>query len=158
MRRKIFFALLAVTLAAIAANTTAQQPNPPKASVGASPSGMNDAADPQAIVVGASQAGQQINLKRGASLLVRLQANPSTGYSWSVIGDPAPLSFVSSKNETAQQNQPRTGAPGMQVLRFKANVPGTVELTLGYRRPWEKETAPAKTFKIHVTIGDTPAQ
>jgi inhibitor of cysteine peptidase len=157
MRRQIFYALVAVTLAVIAANAAAQQSYPPTAPATTTASDKKHGAVPQ-MIVESKDNGRQITLKPGAFLLVRLEANPSTGYSWTVIGDPAPLSFVSSKNETAQQNQQRPGAPGMQVLRFKASSAGTVDLKIGYRRPWEKEVAPAKTFQIHVTVAEAPSQ
>ena len=100
----------------------------------------------------ATDDGRRLTIPRGRILIVRLEANPSTGYSWSVVGEPAPLMFVSSEYESDPQIQPRPGGSQIQVLRFKSDLVGTGELKLGYRRPWEKNVAPAKTFEIHVTV------
>jgi inhibitor of cysteine peptidase len=136
----------------------AQQPDTSKSAPPAAASEKAQKAEPQTIAVEATDDGKQLTLKRGAILLVRLEANPSTGYSWAVIGDPAPLVFVSSEYEPAKPNQQLAGAPEMQVMRFTANLAGSVELKLGYRRPWKKGVAPAKTFHVAVTVPEGPLQ
>jgi len=44
------------------------------------------------------------------------------------------------------------GAPGFEVLSFKAGAKGNAVIELEYRRPWEKDTPPDKTHKVVVTI------
>jgi inhibitor of cysteine peptidase len=110
------------------------------------------------VSLGPADSGRQITIPMGRIVLVRLDANPSTGYSWSVIGNPAPLVFVSSEYEAGKQKQQPPGSPEMQVLRLKSDRAGTGDLKLGYRRPWEKDVAPAKTFQIHVTVPEGPKQ
>ena len=44
------------------------------------------------------------------------------------------------------------GAPTVQTLFFKAKSIGKVALELKYTRPWEKDTAPVKIYKITVNI------
>jgi inhibitor of cysteine peptidase len=114
---------------------------------------------PQTVSLEAPDDGKQITLTKGTLLVVRLETNPSTGCAWGVIGDPAPLVLVSAEYGSAQgDQQKKVGAPDMQVLRFKANHAGRTELTLGYRRPWKKGVAPAKTFHITVTVPEAPLQ
>lgn len=96
--------------------------------------------------------GREIDLAKDAMLLVQLPSNPSTGYSWSVKGDPSPLKVVKSDYKQPNQSSQKPGAPGTQVLQIKASGPGTATLNLEYRRPWEKDVPPAKVFSIKATI------
>ena len=92
--------------------------------------------------------GRDVELPQGSTLLVKLNSNPSTGYSWSVKGDPSPLKL--QKKSFRQPKQQKPGAPGMQEFRFTSASAGMVMLTLEYRRPWEHEAAAARTFQVHV--------
>lgn len=38
------------------------------------------------------------------------------------------------------------------ALTFRALAPGRTELRLAYRRPWEKDAPPGKTFRVEVVI------
>jgi inhibitor of cysteine peptidase len=70
---------------------------------------------------------------------------------------------VIAKNDTAQlapQGKP-TVVPGKkgvvggkttQVFAFKAAAAGTSNLELHYKRPFEKDKEPAKTFKVTVEV------
>ena len=47
---------------------------------------------------------------------------------------------------------PMVGVPGREVFRFKAISAGQETLELLYRRSWETDVEPAKTFSIDVTV------
>ncbi|MFM8502051.1 MAG: protease inhibitor I42 family protein [Fluviibacter sp.] len=89
-------------------------------------------------------------------LVVRLPANPSTGYVWSyaVAGDDV-LRLETVSGESAGANG-MVGAPGEQVWSFRAQGSGLAVLTYFYARPWEKNTPPAKIFTLKVQVA--PAQ
>lgn len=101
--------------------------------------------------LGAEDDGKEIALQQGQTLTIRLEANPTTGYSWE---------FVESEEAILQQvgepeYEPESdllGAPGMQTLRFQAVQPGQMELKLVYRRPWEEGVEPLETFTVLVTV------
>jgi inhibitor of cysteine peptidase len=95
--------------------------------------------------------GKTIDLAKGGTLVVELSSNPSTGYSWALTGDPAPLKLVSSDYKQTDQAG-KMGAPGVQQFRLEATAPGSSALKLVYRRPWEKSVAPARTFALHVKV------
>jgi predicted secreted protein len=44
------------------------------------------------------------------------------------------------------------GAPQMSVFQFSAASAGLANLTLVYRRSWEYNTTPAKTFSVRVNV------
>jgi inhibitor of cysteine peptidase len=95
--------------------------------------------------------GKTVELAQGGTLVVELPSNPSTGYSWAVKGDPAPLKLASS--DYKQPDQPgKAGVPGVQRFQLQAAITGTSTLKLVYRRPWEKNVAPAKTFILTVNV------
>ena len=96
--------------------------------------------------------GKDIDLTTGEALMVKLPSNPSTGYSWSVVGDPAPLMLEKSSHVKSPKSSGAVGAPRMTVLRFSAGAAGMSTLTLVYRRPWEYNVAPAKTFSVRVNV------
>lgn len=95
----------------------------------------------------------EIRLRTGETLTVRLESNPTTGYSWQVMefdnsvlrqdGDPE---YKPSPGSDGQ-----VGAGGEETLRFKALGPGKTRLTLGYMRPWE-DLPPIETFTIQVIV------
>lgn len=95
--------------------------------------------------------GKTISVHAGQVVEVSLPSNPTTGYQWAVRGDPAPLVLVKS-DFVAAQSDGRMGAGGTQKLRFKAAAAGTSEIVLDYKRPWEKDTPPAKTFTVKIEV------
>ena len=93
-----------------------------------------------------------VDLTTGQTLIVRLPSNPSTGYAWVVNGDPAPLKLTKSISVRSQGTSGMVGAPRTAVLEFSAASSGVTTLTLLYRRSWEYNVAPAKTFTVTVSV------
>jgi inhibitor of cysteine peptidase len=107
---------------------------------------------PSVVTISDQDNGKDIDLPQGATLLVKLTSNPSTGYSWAVKGDPSPLKLEKTSTKKGKQSSKKVGAPGVQELRFVANSAGMASLTLEYRRPWEYTASPAKTFSVRVNV------
>jgi len=103
-----------------------------------------------------SDSGGTASLIPYQPLVVRLPANPSTGYVWSyaVAGDDV-LRLETVDGESAGKNG-MVGAPGEQVWSFRAQGAGRAVLTYVYARPWEKNTLTAKIFTLKVEV--MPAQ
>jgi len=111
------------------------------------------AANPgQAITITEQDSGKTISMATGQTLFVGLASNPSTGYQWMLQGTPAPLELAKSDfaGDPQQSNVP--GAGGTQQLQLTAKAAGTVVLTLEYRRPWEKDVPPARTYAVTVVV------
>jgi inhibitor of cysteine peptidase len=104
------------------------------------------------IVVSESDADKPIQLILGQTLQVRLASNPTTGYSWSVQQRPDQLELVQSAYAADPQGRNMPGAGGHQTIEFVARSAGNGELKLEYRRPWEKNVAPARTFTASVVV------
>ena len=98
--------------------------------------------------------GKQISLKVGRPLLVRLESNPPTGYTWAVAGgDGTVLKQQGDPTyEQANTSQQVVGGGGWQTFRFTSQKAGATILKLVYRRSWEKGVAPVKAFTVQVTV------
>jgi len=108
-------------------------------------------APPSEVRLGDADNGRQVELKMGQQLVVSLEGNPSTGYTWEVTEVDAKVLRQSGEPEfQPQSNLP--GAPALITLRFQTVGAGTTDLKLAYRRPWEKNTPPAQTFAVRVSV------
>lgn len=108
--------------------------------------------------------GRTVTVTKGQNILVKLSANPSTGYQWVVaatnrtFGYPASDRFVAS---AAAAPAGAVGSGGVQRLVWKTSsvldMVGTHSVRLEYKRPWENNVAPAKTFSFTVNIVEPAA-
>ncbi len=84
-------------------------------------------------------------------ILIALESNPTTGYSWEASYDETMLELVEETYELgAYAEQGVVGAGGTELFRFKALVSGEVEITMVYKRAWEEEGIDQKIFTIDV--------
>jgi inhibitor of cysteine peptidase len=118
---------------------------------GCGPAREADAAARGEITLGAQDNGSAVELAVGQALVIRLESNPTTGYSWQVAEiDGAVLKQVGEAAFEAQSDL--LGAPGAETLRFEASGSGQATLKLVYHRPWEKDVEPLETFTVAVTV------
>ncbi len=96
--------------------------------------------------------GREMQLKKAQTLVVTLEGNPTTGYSWEVA---EPLDEQVLRQVGEPEFKPESdlvGAGGVQILRFEAVNAGQTTLKLVYRRPWEKDVEPLETYSIEVVV------
>ena len=96
--------------------------------------------------------GKDIDLPSNETLIVKLGSNPSTGYNWAVLGDPAPLQLQKTSYRKNPKSSQAVGVPGVQIFQFSASSAGIANLSLGYRRSWEYNVPPAKSFSVRVNV------
>jgi len=96
--------------------------------------------------------GNDIDLGSNEALIVKLTSNPSTGYQWTVVGDPSPLKLQKATYRKNAKSSQAIGAPGVQVFQFGASSAGIANLNFAYRRSWEYNLPPAKTFSVRVNV------
>ena len=101
------------------------------------------------IAIAAPDAGKTVALAVGQKLRVTLEAQPGTGFRWQPAAASTPLLSFSG---TTLGRASIPGAPETQTLVFVARAPGAGKLTLVYRRAWEKNTPPAKTYSVMAKI------
>jgi inhibitor of cysteine peptidase len=96
--------------------------------------------------------GKTIEVKAGGEIVVELEGNPSTGYTWETKD--LDVSLLQQIGETAfkSSNPGLIGSGGTLTLIFKALKAGKATLTLIYHRPWETKVAPQSTFIVTLAV------
>jgi inhibitor of cysteine peptidase len=79
----------------------------------------------------------------GGVLDVRLQENPTTGYSWTVEA----ADGLERVGDSFEAGGAALGAAGVRVFRFRAARPGSLELRLKHWREWEGEASVTDRFE-----------
>lgn len=100
--------------------------------------------------------GGTIRVLPGETIRVKLRSNPSTGFSWALgpLEEGVFETSGESEFEADSHREGEVGYGGCEIWKFKAERSGETELSLVYARPWEDEGPAARTFKLHVVIGD----
>ena len=101
-----------------------------------------------------ADAGDAIRTKPGETFTVALDANPSTGYGWALDGkeDATVVKKLSDEYVSRPHPQGMVGVGGTERWKFQAVKPGKTVLHFTYRRPFEKEAAPARERTVQVMI------
>jgi inhibitor of cysteine peptidase len=98
-------------------------------------------------------ADAKVELAKGDKLMVKLEANPTTGFTWVIASkEDDKLLKSAGKPDYVAPEKKALGAGGTQVFTFTAEGPGMIDVELQYKRTFEKDKAPAKTFKFKVTV------
>lgn len=100
---------------------------------------------------GADADGTTVSLKKGEALRVSLPENPSTGYSWDLTLSDG-LYLVSDRYVADDTGIRRVGAGGIHTWDIRATGIGSQQINAVYRRPWEANVAPEKTFTLNVRV------
>lgn len=79
--------------------------------------------------------GTTVQETLGEEFNVRLEENPTTGYSWNMTSTDG-LDLVSDQYIPSQTSGPMAGAGGVHSFFYKAVKPGDQGLHGEYRRPW----------------------
>jgi len=110
------------------------------------------AGDEKVTKVNEKNDGDKIKLTKGATLEIRLKSNRTTGFSWSIAKSDKEIIKQMGDVKYERPAKGAIGAGGTDVITFTAEKAGTSEVELAYKRPFEKDTPPAKTFKLTVTV------
>jgi len=110
------------------------------------------APSPADVTLTNSDDGKAIGLEAGQMLAVRLDSNPSTGYSWQVGQVDEAVLKQQGEPQFIQPADAPPGAGGAQVFRFTASAAGQTTLVLVYKRPSDPNVAPVQTFTVQVKV------
>ena len=107
---------------------------------------------PEQVNLTASNNGEKITLFAGQELVIQLDGNPSTGYTWDAK-DLDTTMFNQVGDATFSSSNPNlVGSGGTLTLFFRVLKTGTATLTLVYHRPWETDVKPLDTFSITAMV------
>lgn len=142
LRRRARAALLVVTLLAVAALLVGCSSDDDKGGNGGG--GNSDSTS-----TFTPKNGETIEVTANKPFEVRLESNPTTGYSWTVASIDGTVKFVESVYE--QPKGDAAGAPGEQVLTFNAGPAGKSTVNLAYERPFAPDE-PGKKLEFEVDV------
>jgi len=104
------------------------------------------------VVLAERDNGSDVDLSPNTPLIVKLTSNPSAGYAWVVVGEPSPLKLQKASFRKGKSKNGAVGVPGTAVFQLNASTAGMATLTLVYRRSWEYNLPPMKTFSVRVNV------
>jgi inhibitor of cysteine peptidase len=136
---------------AVAPVTPAVPTSAPSASVSAAPPSGG-----KTVKIGEADGGKTIDAHVGDTVALTLETNPSTGYDWQV--DSVDKTLGQPKIERPEGPAKAVGAATTMTFSWSLasksplDLAGDHEVVLGYRRPWEKDDPPEKTFKFKLRI------
>jgi len=98
--------------------------------------------------------GDSLNLKINDTVEIKLESNPSTGYSWFLSDnvDEAIVSVTSPEFMESKKDKELVGAGGYEIFTIKAIAKGKTDIILNYERPWEEGIEPLEIFEITISI------
>jgi inhibitor of cysteine peptidase len=107
------------------------------------------------VPLAAEDGGGRIEVNVGQVLVLTLESNPTTGFSWEVVE--AEDSVLRQRGEAefkaaSELDPPLVGAGGVEVFRFEAVEAGETRLELVYHRPWEEGVEPLETYSVQVVV------
>jgi inhibitor of cysteine peptidase len=95
--------------------------------------------------------GRTIGARVGDTILLKLQENPSTGYTWT-------LSVTPGLTVTRDQHSPsilrRMGAPGTHEWQIRVMQSGEQTISAVYSRAWEAEATGGKVVTLSFRVSD----
>jgi inhibitor of cysteine peptidase len=102
--------------------------------------------------------GRELNLQVGETLEISLAENASTGYRWAVTPESADrFANILHRGKAAAEGEGiPPGKPGVRRFFLEALEPGTADVELEYRRPWETGKPAARAFKLRVRVRPAP--
>jgi inhibitor of cysteine peptidase len=109
--------------------------------------------DKKAITVTDKDNDKEIKAAKGDTLAVKLPMTAGTGFTWTINRYDKDKLETDGKMKVERDGDKKVvGGPQTAVFTFTAKAAGKAELELKYSRPFEKDKAPAKTFKVTVLI------
>lgn len=101
------------------------------------------------LALGEADAGKTIELAAGETIEIRLPENASAGYRWTLAPLPG-CELLAEERDAPEKLVP--GAPGAHLWRLKATRAGDCPLTIAYRRAWQRQAPPQRTFTITLRV------
>lgn len=103
------------------------------------------------VKINADDNGSTIEMKKGETLILSINGNPTTGYTWEV--ESVDQNILQSTGEADyKSDSAAVGAGGTYKFKFTTVNPGSTTLKLKYWRTFEPDTPPVETFEVKVNV------
>jgi predicted secreted protein len=100
----------------------------------------------------ANAAQKMLTLKANSRFSILLPSNITTGYSWNLVSPGKSQNVENTGHLYVPPTVSSPGAGGEERWSFQASQAGTTTLQFAYRRPWEKNTPPIKTYSLTIHV------
>lgn len=99
-----------------------------------------------------TEPGKPINVRVGDRFAIALDAQPSTGFDWTLAA-PLAAKVVAPDGTAFTSSLPEPiGGHGTETLYFAATGTGSQSIKLQYSQPWDKTTPPYDTATFTVKV------
>lgn len=100
----------------------------------------------------AADSGSAIEVGNGQSIVIKLDANSTTGYSWQQVPglDESVVKLVSEAYEPTVASPGMVGVGGTDTWTYQAVGAGTTTIALAYQRA--SDPTAAQSFTVNVTV------
>jgi inhibitor of cysteine peptidase len=105
----------------------------------------------QQITLNDQDSGKEVQLNLADQLILSLESNPTTGYTWEVETPENPILEQNGDPEYTS-NSSLIGSSGKLTFVFTAIKSGQQTLILDYHRTFEVGVAPLQVFQVNVTV------
>ena len=85
----------------------------------------------------------------GDNLVLTLEENPTTGYTWNVLYTSDNLEVISAEYVAKESKDGTVGAPGVKKMELRLNSGEEGVLVGAYMRPWE-DVKPDKYYAFEI--------
>ena len=94
--------------------------------------------------------GRVLEARCGDELVLRLEENLTTGYSWALESTDGVVELLES---TYTENLGKAmGRGGQRVIRLQVKSPGSQDIYLSLRRPWEPQGRALRLLRVTVRV------
>ena len=90
----------------------------------------------------------ELSVQLGQEFTIKLESNPTTGYTWQPVFDEHAIKLISSDFIPINKQM---GASGIEKFIFKALKLGSTKIKMSYKRSWEKGSRNEKEFYVNIT-------
>lgn len=105
------------------------------------------------IEFGISGGEASLQVITGSKFSIAMEAVPSAGYSWSLVGDLAECLAESSREFRPRKSKPTVlGGKVLQEIAFSALSVCQTDVTFKYSRPWEEKSESTPYIRIHLRV------
>ena len=110
----------------------------------------NQSGDNQTTLTSADQ-GKTITVHAGDKVIIQLDENPTTGYTWAVASTDTQILKLQDSGYTATPTG-RVGSGGTRIFTFIAQKSGTTPLQLKYWRSFEGDRSIVQHFAVTIQV------
>lgn len=97
-----------------------------------------------------SATGKTLTLDKPGLVALKLAGNPSTGYSWYADCASPDVHTVGSTFTIPSEADNRVGTPGIEIVFLAVTKAGTYNISMNYKRAWEKTSLQNFDFTVIV--------